>query len=626
MVRESLHMTNDKAVESTKADVNSFLPGPLALLARSWRLVKRASGRLLALIVLSQLIIVLVASPLVAWLLRRALRAGGFYAVDINAFNLTPGLGLTAVILLVLMLLVTWLVIIQFSAIVVVLRHPEYSWHELLGALAHILRRALRPSSWRMAVYLLLVLPLSGFGFISTLIGGVHVPSFITGELQKTPLYATILTVLTLVLAYANIRCGLALPIFATTELTGNSSLKHSWHATRGFRPWSIVISVIVLLTVTGGILTASFYLLLLPTKIADRTSPNLSWLFAAAGLGIGQVVTILVIGYAVSVLAGILMIYAAGKGKIPEEEAQEDGRTITATYSAGRVSQRITAATILIAIVVGTVASVPVMRNIADHPSTLVVAHRGWTAKSVENTIESLQAATNLGADLVELDVMRTADNQFVVFHDTTLTRLSSSRGRVADLTLEELTAVTLRDPAGYEGQIPSLVDYATKAKELGQPLLIELKLSGAEPEAKQNVADLIRVLDENDLLDGNMFQSIDWDSTQELKKQLPDAPVGYVMPFAGLALPDTLADFLVLEQSSATDLMRELADRAGLGYVVWTVNTEDAMRRRFHEDIDALITNYPDVALELREKIGLQSGLAGRLRDIMALTLFPF
>lgn len=616
---------------------------PFALLRGSWDLVRRTSGRLLLLIVGAQLAIALVASPLIIWLIGRAFRAGGMYAIDINAFVPTLQLGLTVAILLVSMLLVSWLLVLEFTAIVALLNRPDATSRELLGTIGGAARRAVRPSSWLMLGYLLLVLPLSGFGFTSALIDGVQIPAFITGELQKTPLYAVVLTVLALGLVYLNVRCGLALPIFATSNETGNSALKRSWHATSGLRPWSIVAAVALLLFAAGAVLTVGAFLLLVPTEISDRTVPETSWLFASVGLGIGQVAAALILGYTVAFLAGILLSYAQARGQITQSQNParvcsgaggqvsgmgDEGATTPPSYKtqaqanvgSGTTSAKLAGTAILASIIVGSIASVPLMSEIADQPSTLVVAHRGWTEMGVENTIESMRAAAELGADFVEFDVMRTADDQFVAFHDTTLGRLTDSRARVADMTLEELTSLTVRDPAGHEAQIPSLIDYMTAAKQLDQPLLIEVKFSGAEPDAKQNVADLVEILQKNDLLEGNLLQSIDLETTQELKRQLPEAAVGYVMPFAGVALPDTLADFLVLEQSSATDRMRQRAEAAGLGYVVWTVNSEDAMRRRFREDIDALITNKPDLALKVRGEMGEQTGLAPRLRDLMS------
>ena len=68
----------------------------------------------------------------------------------------------------------------------------------------------------------------------------------------------------------------------------------------------------------------------------------------------------------------------------------------------------------------------VPVMQAMNEHPTTLVISHRGFVDGGVENTIEALEAAKAVGTDLVEMDVMQTKDGKFIVMHDPNLERLS--------------------------------------------------------------------------------------------------------------------------------------------------------------------------------------------------------
>ncbi len=53
---------------------------------------------------------------------------------------------------------------------------------------------------------------------------------------------------------------------------------------------------------------------------------------------------------------------------------------------------------------------------------SVLVIAHRGASAARPENTLEAFRHAATLGADWVELDVRRTADDRLTVHHDAVL------------------------------------------------------------------------------------------------------------------------------------------------------------------------------------------------------------
>ena len=57
-----------------------------------------------------------------------------------------------------------------------------------------------------------------------------------------------------------------------------------------------------------------------------------------------------------------------------------------------------------------------------------------------LENTIESMEAAFNYGADLVELDIKLTKDNKLAVFHDYLLEYRTDGKGEVSDYTMAEL------------------------------------------------------------------------------------------------------------------------------------------------------------------------------------------
>lgn len=57
-----------------------------------------------------------------------------------------------------------------------------------------------------------------------------------------------------------------------------------------------------------------------------------------------------------------------------------------------------------------------------------------------LENTIPSMKAAFQAGADIVELDVHITKDNQFAVFHDWTLDCRTNGTGVTRDYTMAEL------------------------------------------------------------------------------------------------------------------------------------------------------------------------------------------
>jgi glycerophosphoryl diester phosphodiesterase len=62
-----------------------------------------------------------------------------------------------------------------------------------------------------------------------------------------------------------------------------------------------------------------------------------------------------------------------------------------------------------------------------------------------LENTLDSMRAAFAYGARAVEVDVQRTADDRFVVFHDWRVDCRTEGEGRTRDHTLRELQALDI-------------------------------------------------------------------------------------------------------------------------------------------------------------------------------------
>lgn len=62
-----------------------------------------------------------------------------------------------------------------------------------------------------------------------------------------------------------------------------------------------------------------------------------------------------------------------------------------------------------------------------------------------LENTIPSMEAAFDAGADIVELDIHPTSDGQFAVFHDWTLDCRTNGNGVTREHTMEELKSLDI-------------------------------------------------------------------------------------------------------------------------------------------------------------------------------------
>lgn len=93
--------------------------------------------------------------------------------------------------------------------------------------------------------------------------------------------------------------------------------------------------------------------------------------------------------------------------------------------------------------------------------PERGLCAHRGAMDTHPENTLPAFMAAIEAGAHMIELDVCLTKDNQMVIMHDATVDRTTNGKGRVIDLTLEEirnLDAGSWKSPAFTGVKVPLL------------------------------------------------------------------------------------------------------------------------------------------------------------------------
>jgi glycerophosphoryl diester phosphodiesterase len=598
---------------------------PLPILRVGWRNVKTAGLRLIGVAIALQLVMLLIASPLMSWLFSEALRANGMLALDLGSLQFTGGIGITLGLLFVIMLLALWLASVQFTILVQLLnraRTGQPSTLRTIGSdLARLMRKLLRPSALPLLGYLFFILPLSGFGFVSVLSQGIAVPSFISGELMKTPLSASVWVGFMLLIALLNLRFALSLPLFAMTSVTGGKSLRLSWRLTRGWAAVKLALAVIVVLLAAALASFALFLIAIIPTVISDEVMPQASPVVAAVSLGIAQVLGMALTAGVTGTLIAVLLALASERQ--PELAAAHTPQDHAAGAAAKAKKLPFVAAAVVLAIGLSVI-HFGTMTSLAQHPQTLVIGHRGFSAGGAENTIGGLEAAAAAGADLAEIDVMQTADKRFVIMHDAHLTRLADMDVQVKDLTLEELTAITVRDQFGHEGKIPSLEEFMLRAKQLDLPLLIEIKLGGLD--TPDFVDLLVAELDELDALENNIFHTLDPASVERLKTLRPNASVGYILAFAGVDIPDTVADFIVIEQWSATQEMQEAAAKKGLGFFSWTVNDEAGLRELLRREADGIITDHPDVALAARDEMHEETGLSGILIDALVRFVLVF
>jgi glycerophosphoryl diester phosphodiesterase len=125
-------------------------------------------------------------------------------------------------------------------------------------------------------------------------------------------------------------------------------------------------------------------------------------------------------------------------------------------------------------------------------HPA--LIGHRGLLRDAPENTLTGFAACIELRIGF-ELDVQRTKDGHLVVLHDAQVDRTTNGKGKVADLTLNELRQLDAGrwfDTAFADQRIPTLEEVFALLRERKSPVLVAMDLKIDDPTVE---ADMIKL-----------------------------------------------------------------------------------------------------------------------------------
>ena len=240
--------------------------------------------------------------------------------------------------------------------------------------------------------------------------------------------------------------------------------------------------------------------------------------------------------------------------------------------------------------------------------PPPTIFAHRGASNYAPENTLAAFELAVRQGAHAIELDAKLSSDGQVVVIHDQSVDRTTQGRGKVRDLSLEQLKQLDAGSffDSGFAGErIPSLDEVFAS---VGHLIFTDVELTNyASPldALPAKVATLVR----NHNLEGAvMFSSFNPFALVRIRRLLPECPTGL------LALPGKagawarsgigrLLGYQALhpEVSDVTPQLIESAHRGGKRVYVWTVNQEAQMKQLFGSGVDGIFTDDPALAMQV-------------------------
>ena len=264
---------------------------------------------------------------------------------------------------------------------------------------------------------------------------------------------------------------------------------------------------------------------------------------------------------------------------------------------------------------------------------------HRGARGLVPENTIPAFQRALDLGVTTLEMDVAINAEGHVVLSHEPWISAKICTHPDGHNVSPDEekrlrIYSMSDEEVAGFDCGSRGHPDFPRqRAMPVAKPLLsdvlqavathtsasgrtpvrfnIEIKSRPEgdrvfHPEVREYVNVLYQVLQQYDILERTTVQSFDPRALEAMHSLDPQVSIawlisneqGFTQNLAQLSfVPDIYSpDYKLVDE----ELIRA-AHALNIQVIPWTVNDADTMWKLRDWGIDGLITDYPDLAVEV-------------------------
>ncbi len=225
------------------------------------------------------------------------------------------------------------------------------------------------------------------------------------------------------------------------------------------------------------------------------------------------------------------------------------------------------------------------------------IVAHRGASGYTTENSPSAIKLAMAMNVDFVEIDIRKTKDGRLVVIHDNRIDKVTNGKGYVGRLYFKTLTKYTLLNGE----RILVLEDVLNLfRKNFCSKLRIHVKEPGYEDQVLRvivsaGLTDKVRVIGRRPII-RNFLKLI---KSENLQLEL--GLTGHLQPLK------IARELKVIEVSPKLSLLTrsyvEKAHNMGIEVYTWPVNDIGAFLKARELGVDGIITDFPDVMCFLRD-----------------------
>jgi glycerophosphoryl diester phosphodiesterase len=262
-----------------------------------------------------------------------------------------------------------------------------------------------------------------------------------------------------------------------------------------------------------------------------------------------------------------------------------------------------------------------------------LVIAHQGGEGLFPSNTFYAFEQAVAMGVDVLEMDVHATQDGVLVLMHDATVNRTTDGTGALKKMTLAELQSLDAGYYWPYDSAAPDASYYTQDRRTGARPfrgkgitvptlesvfsafphLLYNIEIKQTEPSIAEPLCALIR---QHQLQSQVLVASFRDSAMQAFRTACPEVATSgtesEIRPFfllnalfLGRVHSPQVQAYQVPEYGGGFHILTQRfvngAHERGVQVHPWTINDSTSLQRMIDLGVDGIITDRPDLLLEI-------------------------
>jgi len=480
------------------------------------------------------------------------------------------------------------------------------SYLTVIGSILRSLFKIAGPGLVLLLPFALVVLPLTGSALNPSFFTKFRIPNFITAAIFANPLYAVAYWCLVALMYVAALMIVFVFHFMLLGDLKTLAAIRASIRLMKpnvlrfaAFMFLAILFFAIFAALIIGAV--AGLHLLSMMAVPKGAT---------ALATFVGSVFVILlalVVGLMASFVVPLELYlltnrYYAFLRKLPDSDPLRPLADVVPTMPSKKrpslldrtLGHRVALSFLVAAFVVGIAGLFTITADeLTAAPDIAVVGHRGGPEDTaVENSMEAVEQSITAGAGYVEMDIQRTRDGQYVVFHDENFSRFTHERRAVHEMTLAEIRELDLGEKSNgrfSNVRVPTLEELLERTRgRIG--IFLELKGRSAD---QQMVDDAVAAVKRHDMLDRVVVISLKYELITGIEERHPEVTSGFIYFLSFGDTAHLVGDYLILEEDAATSDTITQIHEAGKRAAVWTVNTEESMQKFVNWPVDAVITD---------------------------------